>query len=660
MPYNLVVLASSFILAAIFAVFGAFSLSQSTVRLDLQLESEAVRLRNIFEISQFELEHQAQALAQGLAADPEIARLLDEGAQAVAVDGSDGVRASLARELLASRLHAQWRDMHGAYDMQQMQFLVAPGITSFLRLHAPREFGDRLDEIRPLLVDARDRLAARSGFEIGRVYAGVRGVVPVVHTLADGSTRRAGLLEVGLGMDAQLRRLSDKLDIGIAVLLRPEWVSGAMWQDFRPDIADPGQQRCCYLLSASRPQAAEWINASLFAIDQPGLATGLMTWGDTTYQTVRFDLRDYLGRQDVSRPPVGSILIWRDAGPLLSRHREGRSDTIRNTLGTYAVVQLLMLMLLRLSRREWQRQLDIQTAATERLSRRNELLLETAGEGIYGVGADGRASFINRSALRMLGLRAEDVVGHRQHALFHHHHPDGNPYPEERCPVVRTLSDGTPRACEDWFFRSDGSSFPVAMTIAPIHEDGEIAGAVVVFRDISELRAKQEELLRLASTDPLTGTHNRRRFLELLDAELARVRRHGGTAALLMTDLDHFKRVNDEHGHAVGDIVLRHYADTVSRTLRKIDAVGRLGGEEFAILMPGETVDGARELAERLRSRLSHSAARTDECEIPITTSIGITLLRPGDDGADTALQRADQALYAAKAAGRDRVEVKI
>ncbi|PKO57079.1 MAG: hypothetical protein CVU28_00590, partial [Betaproteobacteria bacterium HGW-Betaproteobacteria-21] len=159
-------------------------------------------------------------------------------------------------------------------------------------------------------------------------------------------------------------------------------------------------------------------------------------------------------------------------------------------------------------------------------------------------------------------------------------------------------------------------------------------------------------------TDPLTGVSNRRHFLELLDAELARVKRLRSQAALLMTDLDHFKQVNDAYGHAAGDQVLKHYVGIIRQTLRKTDTIGRLGGEEFAILLPGDGIDGALELAERLRSRLEASPVLSDGALISITVSIGIAALVRTDDTSDAPLQRADVALYAAKEGGRNRVRI--
>lgn len=160
------------------------------------------------------------------------------------------------------------------------------------------------------------------------------------------------------------------------------------------------------------------------------------------------------------------------------------------------------------------------------------------------------------------------------------------------------------------------------------------------------------ELQRLADSDPLTGIANRRRFCERADEELRRARRFRDPLALLIIDVDHFKQVNDTWGHEIGDAVLRGMVDAIVAALRDVDIVGRLGGEEFAVLLPKTDVRAAFGVAERLR------AAATSVAVVPnlrITASIGLTVACDGDDFT-TLFNRADQAMYQAKQTGRDRV----
>lgn len=166
----------------------------------------------------------------------------------------------------------------------------------------------------------------------------------------------------------------------------------------------------------------------------------------------------------------------------------------------------------------------------------------------------------------------------------------------------------------------------------------------------SHLQIVEEE----AATDPLTGVLNRRALDRLLARELDRCEMQGGMASVLALDLDHFKAINDTHGHSVGDDALRAVARRIRAQLRQSDHLARLGGEEFVVFLPGASLDKALEIAERLRACVAESPL-VDEPRVAVTVSIGVAPFRPGDRGAEL-LARADAAAYAAKRAGRDRV----
>lgn len=291
---------------------------------------------------------------------------------------------------------------------------------------------------------------------------------------------------------------------------------------------------------------------------------------------------------------------------------------------------------------------------------RSQALLASLGEGVYGCDMAGRCIFINPAALRMLGLNEDDVMGQNQHLPFHHHRPDGQVYPEAECPIHLTLLDGEVRRCEEWFFRADGSGFPVDLVVTPLREGRQHSGAIVAFSDITRRKAMDEKLLHLATTDTLTGLANRRHFLAQVAQEADRIRRFGSPAALLMLDLDHFKNVNDQHGHAAGDAVLEAFAQAVQASLRKTDWAGRMGGEEFAILLPETAPDAARNFAERLRQTVAALPIAYENMTLGVTVSIGVTSLSPADLAPEDALRRADQAMYQAKAGGRNRVELQL
>jgi diguanylate cyclase (GGDEF)-like protein len=174
-------------------------------------------------------------------------------------------------------------------------------------------------------------------------------------------------------------------------------------------------------------------------------------------------------------------------------------------------------------------------------------------------------------------------------------------------------------------------------------------------REVAERQRLQEDLQRLANTDALTGLPNRRHFMAQLVNELARRQRYGHPFTLLMLDLDHFKQVNDQWGHGVGDEALRQFADAVQCCLRTQDVAGRLGGEEFAILLPETGENVARLVAERIRARQEQTPIPTGNGPCVVTVSIGVAEARAADS-VETLMYRADAALYAAKQQGRNRV----
>ncbi|QPK64571.1 CHASE domain-containing protein [Methylomonas sp. LL1] len=206
--------------------------------------------------------------------------------------------------------------------------------------------------------------------------------------------------------------------------------------------------------------------------------------------------------------------------------------------------------------------------------------------------------------------------------------------------------------------RFDGEYRWIINTGVPrFDENTNFVGFIGSCIDITQHKRMEEELWELATTDGLTGFFNRRHFLVRLQEEFNRMQRNAELeSAVLMLDLDYFKRINDTHGHAAGDAVLKHFADIIRRQQRKIDVVGRLGGEEFAIILPDTDLSEARVFAERLRKTLADSPLRHQNIFLEVTVSIGIALLTAGSKNPDSVLSEADRALYSAKEGGRNRV----
>lgn len=175
---------------------------------------------------------------------------------------------------------------------------------------------------------------------------------------------------------------------------------------------------------------------------------------------------------------------------------------------------------------------------------------------------------------------------------------------------------------------------------------------------IRELSLTRNELELMAQTDPLTGMFNRRQFWLLGAREIVRVARYGGPLAVLAIDLDHFKHVNDTYGHAAGDDALRWFANRLKETLRQTDVAARIGGEEFAVLLPETSIGNAQHLAERIRTSLVAAPVISGDITFPLTASFGVAGTTDSAETLENLLARADRALYRAKESGRNRTVV--
>lgn len=305
---------------------------------------------------------------------------------------------------------------------------------------------------------------------------------------------------------------------------------------------------------------------------------------------------------------------------------------------------------------EWQRR---QKVTEDRLYETQELfraIVENVGDLVAVLDTEGRRVY-NSPSYRPL-FREKDI--RQGSSSFMEIHPDDR----ERIKAVfrKTVETGIGECSEFRFVLRDGSIRYMESDGRAIRDaEGKVSKVVVVSRDITEQKRLEADLREMAATDMLTGLPNRRHFLAQLEQEKARVSRaEEKSAAVLMIDIDHFKMVNDTFGHATGDHVLRHLAGLMREELRKIDTVGRLGGEEFAIILPGADLAAAEIFAERLRKQVADTPATHESWTIPLTISIGVTEIKPLDVSADDALTRADRALYRAKECGRNRVTVEV
>lgn len=273
-------------------------------------------------------------------------------------------------------------------------------------------------------------------------------------------------------------------------------------------------------------------------------------------------------------------------------------------------------------------------------------ILDNLYDGVYFVYPERRITYWNKGAERITGYPPGRVVGSFCHNnILNHVTENGMQLCFNGCPLQATISEGTPREAEVYLHHADGHRVPVRVRTSPIRNDnGEIIGGVESFSDNTSLLTVHSRAKRLERTtllDPLTGVGNRR-YLELqLKSALAEFQHYHIPIGILFIDVDFFKRVNDETGHATGDQVLRMVAKTLQHDIRGEDSLGRWGGEEFVVLLEDVNREGLSNIAEKLRTLVENSHLSVDGKEIAVTISIWITLTHQ-DDNVDTFLKRAD------------------
>jgi len=292
----------------------------------------------------------------------------------------------------------------------------------------------------------------------------------------------------------------------------------------------------------------------------------------------------------------------------------------------------------------------------------HKTIVDNIADGVYFVDPSRQITYWNQGAERISGHAAANVVGHRCFDnILDHVDAEGRSLCHTVCPLAATMRDGEPRELTIWLRHADGYRKPVRVKTSPVRDaSGTIVGAVEVFSDDSAVIAAQEDARRArrdALTDDLTGLPNRRLFDTALDGRLENLARYNWQFGLLIVDIDHFKEVNDDHGHAFGDSVLVTVAETLRGAVRAGDVLARWGGEEFAVLVESSDEEGLAEAAERLRVLVARSETHLGAMSKTVFVSVGGTLAVP-EDTAETLFQRADAALYKAKNGGRNRTEI--
>ena len=288
-------------------------------------------------------------------------------------------------------------------------------------------------------------------------------------------------------------------------------------------------------------------------------------------------------------------------------------------------------------------------------------LLDNLYDGVYFVDKTRKITYWNRGAERISGYAADEVVGkHCFDNILMHTDTEGRGLCHTVCPLAGTIADNRERTSDIYLKHKDGHRVRVNVRVAPLqNEQGEVVGGVEIFTELTPAAVALErlaELERLAYLDPLTGLANRRYAEITLNARIDELQRYGWLFGVIFIDIDHFKTVNDLHGHDLGDDVLKMVAKTLQNSVRSFDVISRWGGEEYLAVIANVHGEELMATANRCRALVERSFMPSVP-SLRVTISVGAALAWPTDT-LESVVKRADELMYRSKQEGRNRVTV--
>ncbi len=524
----------------------------------------------------------------------------------------------------------------------------------FLRVHAPGRHGDLIDRFTM-------KAAVSSGEPSYGIELGPLGTftLRIVHPWKVGD-RIIGYIELGMEIEHLTSLINEILEVELFVLIHKKHLDRAGWESGLKMLNRKGNWDLFdeYVIIDKTMDTTPVLNDEIYRYPRDREEIFSVKLGKRRYRGTIISLLDAGNR------PVGEMVSLIDI-----------SDQYRNLLimiAAIAAITMLIGAVLLLTfnfyiggiqkrliesrntiRQEIQtrRQKEQELAESEK---RFRSLFEDSMDTILIAGKEGHLHMLNPAGMRLFQLSAQDVKA----SNFNDSFCDSG---VARSLLEKLSTNGAVRDFGAQLRNSEGTIMDCLITLtSKTDENGRFVSYEGIIRDVTPYKKMEEELRRLATTDSLTGVNNRRYFINLAQKELNRCKRYGHTSSLLMLDIDNFKRINDTYGHAAGDQVLKQFSNLCLGEIRECDILGRLGGEEFAVILIETDLSAAKIVAERIREVLEFHVMTINDSELRITASIGISEFQPADEpqALQIMMERADKALYDAKSNGKNQISI--
>ncbi|MBB1507257.1 MAG: diguanylate cyclase (GGDEF)-like protein/PAS domain S-box-containing protein [Pseudoalteromonas rhizosphaerae] len=626
-------------------------LAQQTLHESLVKDSNV--LRSSYELVMAKEQENMQAMATFIASDPAVTAIFSKAKDNAEKGGEEALKESAKlRQQLYEKVSPAWKVVQNKFAARQLHFLFGPGAKSYLRVHRPEKFGDNMDDVRHTIVDVNTYKKAVSGFETGRVYSGIRGVVPVFNAGVSAVEKKyIGALEVGSSFNSLVSALDEQLNIGVAVFLSRKHIESIMWQDAIEQRFKNILVNCdCYLEATSRGGIDKIIKSEdkKFDFSDSGIER-IQVDGENLMLTF-FPLKDYIGKKHPEREAIGAVIFWRN----IDKQVESLNETIKYNilLGIFGFlfIEVLIYFAIRFAVNSLEKEVKAQASnlifSNWEINLSNNII-EKLREGVLVTDENKKIIRVNQAAIDITGYTEQELIGSSPKVLFSNNH--NGTFFSQLWDSIQTTGEWVG---EIWNKKKNNELLVEAATVMVVKDErGKTRNYLAVFSDVTDKVKHQRYLEEAAFTDSLTKLPNRIVLQQRFEQALKLAKQERQSIYCVFIDLDKFKPINDTFGHDAGDFVLTTLSERMSKTIGAEDTLARIGGDEFVAVINNlnskqECIELLQKLVQVIKTPMYYNKQK-----LTLSASFGISIWDYSGINltVDELLQQADEAMYQAK-----------